>query len=102
MSDLESEIYDIATQMLQGQIDLIEGCHNITSLSYQLNKTNNVFLFFKGIASETEHFPFSKIRDTCSSEYLVRLDLEKENYLIQIKEDIFKACLKLQQIINNK
>ena len=83
------EIYGIADRVLE---------NNIFKLSIEYS--DRTFLFFKGIASETEHFPFGKVRNTCSSTHLAELDVEKKQYLVLVRKDILEACKKVKQIMS--
>ena len=97
---IESEIIEIVDKMMKNRIDLIEGCRKITSLQYQLNNPDDVFLFFRGIASETDDICLGEERSTCSIDYLVKLDLEKEEYLTKVKNRILDACKKVKKNLN--
>ena len=97
---IESEIIEIVDKMIKNRIDLLEGCRKITSLQYQLNNPDDVFLFFRGIVSETDDICLGEERSTCSIEYLAKLDLEKEKYLTKVGNRILDACQKVKKILN--
>jgi hypothetical protein len=94
---IKFEIIKIADKMIKDEIDLIEGCRQITSLQSKLNNSDSAFLVFRGIASETYDIPIGKERNTWSKESLARLDLEKKEYLVKVKRQILAACLNVKK-----
>lgn len=64
INQCKSEIIKIATKMIEDKIDLIEGCRKITTLQYNLDDPDDIFLTFRGIETETETFPIGSVRNT--------------------------------------
>jgi hypothetical protein len=100
-SGVENEMLRFATEMLDGQLDLIEGCRIISNLSTRFcNKEtpypNEMFFTFIAVASDADHFPVGSSRRHYARDYLKRLDREKEDYVRKSKDDIIEAC---QEII---
>jgi hypothetical protein len=93
---IKSEIIEMADKMMADQMDLIEGCRRITSLQSKLNNFDDVFLVFRGIASETYDIPIGAERNTWSKEYLAKSDLEKKDYLRKVEKQILNACLNVK------
>lgn len=87
---------EIAKQMLNDQVNLIEGCRAICSISYEDDDPNeNVYLPFVAFESETDHIPIGKARLNCSQEHIKKLDNEVRNYILERKADIYNACQEL-------
>ncbi len=86
-----------AKDMLAGNVDLITGCRKICNLRHQVETFTNdpLFLLFRGIESETDHFPIGKVREHCDPDYLNKIDNEKNEYLMETKEFIFQECKKI-------
>jgi hypothetical protein len=88
-----SELRDVATAMLKGQFDLIEGVRKICVLRHEIGDPDNkVFMPIRAIESETDHFPVGAIRTQCSASYLQRMDEELNQYLADTRQDILASC----------
>jgi len=97
------ELVFVATSMLGGKINLIEGVRKICSLRHAIGDPDNeVFMMIRAIESETDHFPLGQMRERCAKDYLQRVDNEMQNYIIDAKEDILKACREIVQIFCRK
>lgn len=94
-----TELISVATSMLDGKMNLIEGVRKICSLRHAVgDPENEVFLSIRAIDSETDHFPIGQVRERCAREYLQRIDKEMESYLADAKDDILKACQEIVQV----
>ena len=92
------EIVDVAASMIDGTVDLIEGCRRITALRYDAEISDDeIFDSIVAVESETDHFPLGTQREYCNNEYLTRVDEEKQNYLMATSRDIINIC---RQIID--
>lgn len=90
------ELVAVAKAMLAGETNLIEGVRRICALRFAVeDPENEVFLAIRAIDSETDHFPLSALRASCSPEYLKRADDEVLTYLTAVREDILQACRKI-------
>lgn len=91
--EIKTEIRLIATQILQSQIDFIEGCCKITSLANSVKSLDSdLFVTLRGIASESDRFPLGKIKDTCSSKHLYELEAEKLDFIEFYRQNILESC----------
>jgi hypothetical protein len=82
--------------MLDGQVDLIEGVRKICALRFAFGDPDNpMFLPFRGIDSETEHFPRGDLRKRYALEPLSRIDSESDAYLVEARDDILRSCREL-------
>ncbi|GAC1465351.1 MAG: hypothetical protein NVS2B14_19220 [Chamaesiphon sp.] len=82
MKQRKSEIIEMATKMINEQIDLLDGCRKLVYLQRKLEKPPEVFLLLRGIDSETDIFPLDKAeREQWGPEALLRLDKEKTGYI---------------------
>ncbi len=92
----KQEIIYIAQEMLKGNIDLISGCRMIRSLRHKTDiASDEVFVPFIGIDSQTDHYPLGTVRDLCDPDYLARVDIEMAEFLAFAGEHIRDACKEL-------
>jgi hypothetical protein len=93
-----TELVNVANAMLQGEVNLIEGCRRICNLRDQIDSENKVFLAIEGIESDTDHFPLGKFREQCAPDYLKKMDNEMDRYVEDAREDILKACREIIRV----
>jgi hypothetical protein len=92
-----AELVAVAEAMLNGKLQLVEGCRRIYSLRHKVEDPENpVFLTIRGVESETDHFPLGDMRAQCAPGFLAKADEEMNRYLTGAREDILAAC---QEII---
>lgn len=92
----KDELVEVALSMLEGKMDLILGARKICHLRFVLEETENaIFNTIVAIESETDHLPLGKMRSNCNADYLAKMDLEKEEYLLLVKADILMSCKKI-------
>lgn len=89
---LKRELIEIAQKMIYGEVDLIEGCRKIIKYRYKIEDSNEVFLPFIGLDSETDDLPCGNEKKFMEAEALARKDKEKEAYLAIAKPSIIKSC----------
>jgi hypothetical protein len=87
------ELVMVATAMLAGEKDLLEGVREICSLRHAAgDPENKVFHKLRTVDSETDHFPLGDVRSQWLLERLSQLDIEKARYLDEARADILSAC----------
>lgn len=87
------KIMRVAREMLDGDIDLLVGCRIITGLHSNADEPqDDIFMPFRAVDSETDHWPLGVSRDLCDTEYLKRVDSQIERYLDLEAEYIKTAC----------
>lgn len=92
------ELVSVASAMLDGSVNLIEGMRRICALRFMIeDPTNEVFLPICAMESETDSFPLGTTRSNCSADYLARMDAEMESYLSDAREDILRSCREIIQ-----
>jgi hypothetical protein len=94
------KIIEIARKMIESKIDLIEGCREIADLQYKAEGFEDAFWQLKIVASDTDYIPLGRVRYTCTPEYLIRVDREKEQYLALARDDILNACKQILEILS--
>lgn len=93
MEEIQTKIIEIATQIINKEIDLLEGCRTLVYLQRELTEPPEAFFVLRGIDSETDIFPVAPAeRKQWASEALSRLDREKNEYISLVKEEIIEAC----------
>lgn len=93
VSERRHELVAVASGMLTGCVDLIEGMRRICALRFAIeDPENEVFLPIRAMESETDSFPLGAMRSNCNEGYLKRADAEVESYLADARDDILQAC----------
>ena len=93
LSAQRHELVAVASGMLAGSINLIEGMRRICALRFSIEEPDNeVFLPIRAMESETDSFPLGAMRSNCSEGYLKRADAEMESYLADARDEILQAC----------
>lgn len=88
-----AELVLLATAMIEGRLNLIDGVRKIASIRHHVgDPENEVFVPIRAIESETDHFPLGQMRQQCADDYLRRMDEEMDRYLATAKDDIMEAC----------
>ncbi|MBK8321760.1 MAG: DUF2489 domain-containing protein [Betaproteobacteria bacterium] len=99
-AESKQAIVAVSQAMLDGRIDLIEGVRKICRLRFEYGDPDSaLFLPFRGIDSETEHFPRGNLRDRYASGSLKKIDSESDAYLATARDDILQCCRELVQAL---
>ena len=95
-NDVESKRRDaveIATGVINGSINPIEGCRRLVWLDEDLNMENDKsFLALAGMESETDHWPLGEAKENYSPAYLQKVEKEEREYLASARDEIVQAC----------
>ena len=87
------KLVKVSQNILNGQIELIEGCREIVNLRGVLNaEDDDIFDPILVIDSETDHFPRGEVRSYYNKEKLKEIDESSRVYLEKAKPDIIEAC----------
>ncbi|MCM2263858.1 MAG: DUF2489 domain-containing protein [Desulfuromonadales bacterium] len=96
-----SELITIASSMIDGNLHLIEGVRKVCSLRHSIGQPESeLFLLFRAVDSETDHYPLGDARQHFADDYLHKLDAEMSEYLADTKEEILSACRTIIQIFS--
>jgi hypothetical protein len=88
-----AELVAVATAMIDGNMNLIEGVRQITALRSRVqNPSDEIFMPIRAIESETDHFPLGSARAQCAPAYLTEMDAKMERYIADARHDILAAC----------
>ncbi|MEG3991659.1 hypothetical protein QUA13_32020 [Microcoleus sp. S28C3] len=100
MEEIKAKIIKIATNIINKEIDLLNGCRTLVHFQRELAEPPEAFFVLRGIDSETDIFPIVLAeRKQWASEALSRLDREKNEYISLVKEEIIEACREIIQQI---
>lgn len=100
-TDKRAELISVATAMLNGKMNLIEGVRKICSLRHAVGDPDNeVFMPIRTIESETDHFPLGQMRERCAKDYLQRVDNEMQCYIVDVQDIILTACREIIRIFS--
>ncbi len=89
------KIASVAAGMVEGEIDLLEGCRAIVRLRGSLSdpeQSDPDLLVFVAVESEVDDMPFGLARQHWAPEALVEKDRQKAEYLGAARQDILRAC----------
>ena len=91
------EVVEVASGLLEGKIDFLSGVRHLSRLRHEVsdNDFDPDFMLFVGIASETDHIPPLKLRESCSESWLKKCDEEIEDVKELNKVEMAEACKKL-------
>jgi len=98
---VKREIINICELMVAGNVNLIDGCRTLISLSHKLDSVDVLFNPIKAFDSETDHLPRGSMREQCSKEYLESADKEAEEYLRSASGEIIDACTEIKRAMSN-
>jgi hypothetical protein len=95
--DAKRNILRLANKMLDGEMELIEGCRLIANLALYISDEQTGYpdelLFpFIAVASDTDHLPTGSCRAHYDKDYLNELDKERQKYIEEARNDIMEAC----------
>jgi hypothetical protein len=95
----EREIVAVATAMIGGEINLIEGCRQINGLMHEIDDPAcwDLHRPFIAVDSETDHLPFGELRKLWHPDFLPQADEEAEKYLASRRPMIIEACQRIIQ-----
>lgn len=95
-TEARKEIVEVARSMLAGKTHLLVGCRLIRRLRFNTDEADaEIFVPFRAIDSEIDHYPIGVNRDLCDAEYLKKIDQEIEEYLADTHEFIEEMCKKI-------
>ena len=93
MKELRVRAIRIAQSMLAGDLDVIKGCRLLSALSFDLDmEMDGDFLFFRGVASDTDAWPKADARELYSNAMLTKADVEMQAYLDDMGPTIMLVC----------
>jgi hypothetical protein len=102
MEGIKAKIIEVATKIINDDIDLLAGCRTLVNLERYLEDSPDEFLILRGINSETDIFPIDQIERKQWNQYsLLKLDKEKSEYIYLVKNEIIEACKKIIIRMNN-
>ena len=83
----EREIVRVARRILNGEVSIITGAREMTSVSLRSHSDDrdDEFLLFAGIDSEKDHLPLGDVRSLWAADALIRKDAQ-----INEAEDFFR------------
>ncbi len=98
-----AELRTIATAMIEGRMQLVEGARKINHLRFAIDEPEHeVFKSIVAFEDDTEDFPLRDLRAEYEPNYLKRLD-EKMNKLIEDDNaDVLAACEEILRLFPDK
>ena len=90
-------VVEVASGMLNGSIDYLEGAIELSSLwlAIGLPENDSDFLVFIAIASEIESLPIGVRRQYCSKESLERHEPEIQSAIVWAKKVSLAECMSI-------
>jgi hypothetical protein len=93
------EMVGIAEQMLTDKMGIIEGARRLVALSHGAEMSDEDFMVFRAIDSETDALPVGESRNHWNEEALKAKDKEASDYEEEVREIARQAC---EQLINSQ
>jgi len=92
-------VYEIASGMLKGSVNYLEGAIEISSLRFEVDtpEDDKDFLAFTAIASEIDHLPIGNVRKKWSKKSLERYEPEIISSTKWAKEISLSECKSLAE-----
>jgi hypothetical protein len=90
---------EIAAGMLAGEVPILEGCHTLTSLRWEVEvgERDSDFVTFAMISSETDALPVGSVRAHWAPEALARLEPDIQSATAWATPQALPACQSLLQ-----
>ena len=89
------QIAAMAQAMLDGGVDLQDGCREICGLQHQLSKSeahNKDLLVLVGVDSELDDCPIGAARQHWEPAALAAKDRQRDEYLRRVNDRLLNAC----------
>jgi hypothetical protein len=88
---------EIAAGMLAGEVSILEGCHSLTALRWEVEveEGDPDFVTFAMISSETDALPVGSVRAHWASEALARLEPDIQSATAWATPQALPACRSL-------
>jgi hypothetical protein len=90
---------ELAKGILTGHVHVLEGCHELASLRWEVevDEWDEDFVTFSAISSETDSLPVGQVRAHWSSEALERLEPQMQSAVAWAIVQITPACQSVVQ-----
>jgi hypothetical protein len=92
---IRNQIGDLAGRMVDGTVDLVDGCRAIVRLRGSLPEpdlSDADLLVLVAVESELDVFPDGSARQHWSSEALAAKDKEQQEYILAARPEILRVC----------
>lgn len=97
-SALRSQCSEVCQSVVVGKIGLVEGIRSLVSLSFELEcEDEEPFLSFRGIDSQSDHFPLGECRNLWDNEALAREDASRVMFERDFMEKVVADCNEIIQ-----
>ena len=92
----ENTIIGIAKQIINKEINLIDGCREMNRIGINIeDSTMEMLMIFRYIDSELDFLPLSENRYWYSDEYLRNADAQAALFISSIEEEVYESCKKI-------
>lgn len=90
---LYEEILAAARGVLDGTVGIVDAARILANISFVLGAENDEpFMSFRGIDSETDHYPLGDVRMRWNPDALAREDAKRERYEAEIRKGVEEGC----------
>lgn len=93
------EAVEIAAGILSGEVSVLEGCHSLAALRWEVevDERDPDFMVFAIISSETDALPIGAVRTHWAPEAMARLEPEIQSAIAWATPQALPACKSLVQ-----
>lgn len=90
---------EIAAGIIAGEVPVLEGCHSLASLRWEveIDSCDPDFLIFTAISSEIDALPIGSVRAYWAPEALARLEPEIQSAIAWATPQALPACASVVQ-----
>ena len=90
---LKSQCTEVCQAIIDESIGIVEGVRSLVSLSFSLEcEDEQPFLGFRGIDSQSDHFPLGELREHWDKNSLAREDANRLEFERDFKEEVIADC----------
>jgi hypothetical protein len=97
--ELRRELASAAQAYLEGQTSAVEASQHIFAAAIQLDaSTSDLLIGITRVASRADTFPLGRVREGWSAEALEREDAAREQFEVEIAEDMNRMCRRVVEL----
>ena len=101
--ELRRELALAAQAYLAGETSAVEASQHIFAAAIQLDaSTSDLLIGITRVASRADTFPLGRVREGWSTEALAREDAAREQFEVEIAEDIARMCRRVVELFGTE
>ena len=94
----KTEVAIVAEQMLNGELELLEGCRKLVQLHSRSGAPDDdAIITVIGIESETDDLPAGRDRERWAPDVLAEKDRQRDEYMARVRDPLMAALRSLAE-----